>query len=58
MSSLCTVRMLHCGKFRNYSPFSSGERLVFVELQDAKLIKNEDFHKRDAAGVILISKEG
>ena len=54
--------MLYSGKFRNNSPFSSGERLDFVELQDAKLTKkkkkkkkkNEDFHKRDAAYVIFI----
>ena len=41
--------MLYSGKFRNNSLFNSGERLDFIEFQDAKLTKNEDFHKRDAA---------
>ena len=47
--------MLYSGKFRNNSLFSSGERLDFIELQDAKLTKTEDFHiKKDAADVIFI----
>ena len=39
--------MLYSGKFQNNSPFSSRERLDFIEFQDAKLTKIED--KRDAA---------
>ena len=47
--------MLNSGKFQNNSPFSSGERLGFIELQDAKITKkNEDFHKTDAADVLVI----
>ena len=49
--------MLCSGNFRNNSPFSSGERLDFIELQDAKLTKNVDFHKRDAADVIYLYRE-
>ena len=42
------VNSLHCPNviFRyvsNSSPFSSGERLGFIEFQDAKFTKNEDF---------------
>ena len=48
--------MLYKGKFRNISPFSSGERLAFIELQDAKLTKTEDFHKKNAADVVFIFK--
>ena len=48
--------MLYSGKFQNNSPFRSGERLGFIEFQDVKLTKNEDFHKRDAADVIFIFK--
>ena len=48
--------MLYSGKFQNNSPFISGERLDFIELQDAKLTKNKDFHKKDAADVIFIIK--
>ena len=49
--------MLYSGKFRNNSPFSSGEKLEFIKLQDANLTKSEDFHKRDAADVICIFTE-
>ena len=45
--------MLYLGKFQNNSPFSSVEKLGFIELQDAKLTINEDFQKRDAASVIF-----
>ena len=42
--------MLYSGKFQNNSPFSSRERLDFIELQDAKVTKNDDFYKKkDAA---------
>ena len=41
--------LLYSSKFQNNSPFSSNERLDFIEFQDAKLTKNEDFHKHDAA---------
>ena len=46
--------MLYPGKFRNNSPFSSGVRLDFIELQDVKLTKNENFYKRDVSDVIII----
>ena len=48
--------MLYSGKFRNNSPFSSGERLDFIEFQDAKLTKIEDFHIRDAADATFFFK--
>ena len=35
-----------------------GERLDFIEFQDAKLTKIEDFHKRDAADVTFSLKGG
>ena len=41
----------------NDSTFSSGERLGFIEFQEAKLTKIEDFHKGDAADVIFFFKE-
>ena len=47
--------MLYSGKFRNNSPFISGERLDFIELQDAKLTKNKNVHRK-AARVIFIFK--
>ena len=49
--------MLYSAKFRNNSPFSSKEKLDFNELQDTKLTKQGDFHKRGAADVIFIFKE-
>ena len=50
--------MSYSDKFRNKSPFSSGERLDFIEFQDAKLTINEDFHKRDAADVFFFIFKG
>ena len=47
---------MYPGKFQNNSPFSSRERLDFIENQDAKLTKNEDFHKRDAADATFFFK--
>ena len=35
--------MLYSGKFQNYSV--PGKRLDYIEFQDAKLTKIEDFHK-------------
>ena len=48
--------MLYSGKFQNNSPFSSRERLNFIEFQDAKLTKIEDFHKRDATNATFFFK--
>ena len=51
--------MLYSGKFRNNSSFSSGERLDFIEFQDAKITKIEDFHKKkkDAADATVFFKD-
>ena len=38
--------MLYSGKFQNNSSFSSGERLGFIELQDAKLTKKKKKKKK------------
>ena len=48
--------MLYSGKFQNNSLFSSGGMLDFIEFQDTKLTKNEDFHKRYAADVTFFFK--
>ena len=48
--------MLYSGKFRNNWPFSSGNRLDLIALQDAKLTKSEDLHKKDAADAIFFFK--
>ena len=45
---------MYSGKFQNNSPISSEERLNFIEFQDVKLTKIEDFHKRDAADVKIV----
>ena len=43
-------------KFQINLPLASGESLGFIEFQDAKLTKNESFHKRVAADIIFLLK--